>query len=551
MLDKSDGNSLRSGFLRHAKLNPNAPAVVVRGVTRSYGELEVTASRWANAIITAHGYLPERVGVFAYRSEASYAGTLAALFAGATFVPLNPTFPPEKTAAMISQADLDAIIVDTTCMPQLAAVLSSPINLCVIIPESEASEIPQVEARIVDKRELDRTLPLEQLPPLSLESTAYLLFTSGSTGVPKGVPVTHGNATYFIELMSRRYGIRPDDRFSQTFDQTFDLSVFDIFLAWRNGACVYSMASVDLLSPTKFINHHRLTVWFSVPSVPAHMCRRKTLLPDSLPTLRWSLFCGEPLVQRSAEAWQQAAPNSTLENLYGPTELTIACFAHRWDPVNSPALCRNGVVPIGRPYEGLMALVVDDELNPVEEGETGELCVGGPQTTPGYWRAPDITAERFVNLTVSKHEMRRFYRTGDLVAKLPEGDYVFLGRTDQQIKVVGHRVELGEIEAVLRSAPGVEYAVAFGWPVSAMSAESVVAFVCGNSPNTDVLMSLAKSALPPYMVPGRIFVVTEMPLNANGKVDRRALKERLMADGKHDQEDNLTLQQGAEEQARG
>ena len=530
MPDRADGASLRSGFLRNAQKSPAAPAVVVRGVTRSYGELESTARRWANAITGATGGRPERVGVFAYRSDVAYAGTLAALCAGATFVPLNPTFPAEKTAAMIEQADVDAMIVDTTCMPQLASVLDGRSTFCLITPEAEPPEVPAQGVRVIGKAELERTAPMAELPPLTPEDTAYLLFTSGSTGAPKGVPVTHGNAVYFIELMSRRYGVGPDDRLSQTFDQTFDLSVFDLFMAWSNGACVYGMAPVDLLAPTKFINENRITIWFSVPSVPAQMCRRNRLIPNTMPTLRWSLFCGEPLLQRSAEAWQVAAPNSVLENLYGPTELTIACFAHRWNPLTSPAMCRNGVVPIGRPYEGLMAAVVDEHLNAVAEGETGELCVAGPQTTPGYWRAPDITAQRFHYLPVSKYEQRRFYRTGDLVAKLPEGEYVFLGRADQQIKVLGHRVELGEIEAVLRGHAGVEHAVAFGWPVTAASADSVVAFVSGNNPDVQALMSLAKSALPPYIVPRQIFTIAEMPLNANGKVDRRVLKDRLLAE---------------------
>jgi amino acid adenylation domain-containing protein len=359
---------------------------------------------------------------------------------------------------------------------------------------------------------------------------AYLLFTSGSTGQPKGVPVTHVNAVYFMDVMSRRYDIVPEDRFSQTFDQTFDLSVFDLFMAWSNGACVYGMAPVDLLSPTRFINNHKLTVWFSVPSVPAQMCRRNTLLPNSLPTLRLSLFCGEPLVQRSAEMWQAAAPNSILENLYGPTELTIACFLHRWKPETSPAMCRNGVVPIGRPYGGLAALIIDSDLNTVPDGQAGELCVNGPQTTPGYWKNPAVTDQRYVFLPFSDRETRRFYRTGDLVTTVPNGEFVFLGRVDHQIKVLGHRVEPGEIEAALRSHPCVEDAIACPWPeLSPTTAEGIVAFVTGNEIETEALIAHAKAHLPPYIVPRQIFLLSEMPLNPNGKVDRRALQDRLRA----------------------
>lgn len=532
MLDRSDGPSLRRGFLSHAQLRPDAPALVARGQTRSYSELEQAARRQAAALVQLCGGRPQRVGLFAYRSETAYTGTLAALFAGATYVPLNPTFPPEKTAAMASAAGLDAIILDSTCMPQAAQVLPQLGRVRLLTPEADGVQVPGVDAAIVGRAGLLETQPLTDLPPISVEDIAYLLFTSGSTGKPKGVPVTHGNAVYFMDVMSRRYGIRAEDRFSQTFDQTFDLSVFDLFMAWGNGACVYAMAPVDLISPTRFINTHQLTVWFSVPSVPAQMCRRNTLRPGTLPTLRLSLFCGEPLVQRSAEMWQEAAPNSTLENLYGPTELTIACFLHRWDPATSPALCRNGVVPIGRPYDGLAALVVDDKLMPVPDGEPGELCVNGPQTTPGYWQNPETTAQRYVELPVSPYEKRRFYRTGDLVARTENGEYVFLGRADNQIKVLGHRVELGEIEAALRSDPSVEHAVACGWPESSSTtAEGIVAFVSGNAINTEALIAIAKQQLPPYIVPRQIFVLPEMPLNANGKVDRRALQEQLRAQG--------------------
>jgi amino acid adenylation domain-containing protein len=523
--DRENGSSLRANVLQQAARHPDRPAIVVRGATRSYAEIEDRARRWATVLTDACAGRPERVGLFAYRSETAYTGTLAAFCAGAAYVPLNPTFPADKTAAMIRQADLDALIVDQTCMAQLAPVLDHFAGTCILTPDT--SDRMNATVPVFDARALDRACPLSSLPPLTPEDTAYLLFTSGSTGAPKGVPVTHGNATHFLDVMSKRYAIHPEDRFSQTFDQTFDLSVFDLFMAWSNGACVYGMSPVDLLSPVRFVNKHELTVWFSVPSVPAQMLRRHTLAPASMPTLRWSLFCGEPLTQRCAEAWQAAAPASVLENLYGPTELTIACFVHRWDAAASPVLCRNGVVPIGRAYSGLSAVLVDEELNPVPADHPGELCVSGPQTTPGYWRAPDLTAERYVQLPISRHETRRFYRTGDLVARLPGGDYVFLGRADQQIKVLGHRIELGEIEAALREDPHVEHAVAFGWPLEAPAAEAIVAVVSGNGLDTNELLEHCRAALPPYVVPREIQVVGEMPLNANGKVDRKVLKQRL------------------------
>ena len=527
MLHRSNGISLRAGFLRHASLRPNALAFVVRGVSRTYSEVDRTARVWSNALTQLSGRRPQRIGLFAFRSETAYMGTLAALYAGATYVPLNPSFPAEKNAAMIHEAALDALIVDTTCAPHLTAVLAG-LPLPLLTPDLDSVEGASPEARVIGKSELAAFAPVGNLPPIAAEDTAYLLFTSGSTGKPKGVPVTHANAVYFMDVMSRRYGITPEDRLSQTFDQTFDLSVFDLFMAWSNGACVYGMAPVDLLSPGRFINQHKLTVWFSVPSVPAQMRRRNTLLPNSFPTLRLSLFCGEPLVQSSAEMWQAAAPNSVVENLYGPTELTIACFLHRWDPQTSPAMCRNGVVPIGRPYDGLAALIVDSELKPVAEGEPGELCVNGPQTTPGYWENPELTAQRYVNLPVSDHETRRFYRTGDLVAALPDGEFVFLGRADHQIKVLGHRVELGEIEAALRTHAGIEHAIACPWPeLSSTTAEGIVAFVTGNDIDADALIAHAKTQLPPYIVPRQIFTIPEMPLNANGKVDRKTLQERL------------------------
>jgi amino acid adenylation domain-containing protein len=529
LVDVADGPSLRRGFLRQAERTPDALALVVRGKTLTYAELSAKAKGWAAALLERLPHRPERIGIFAYRSEVSYVGTMAALMAGAAFVPLNPTFPPAKTAAMIEAADLDALIVDTTAAKQFETAIADKVGL-VLAPEHDTA-FSGMKGAILLSQDLRLHRRLKRFEPLALENTAYLLFTSGSTGEPKGVPVTHGNVLHFLDVMSRRYGIGANDRLSQTFDQTFDLSIFDLFMAWTNGACVYSMATIDLLAPTKFINQNGITVWFSVPSVIAQVLTRKTLLPGSMPNLRLSLFCGEALPSRSAMAWQSAAPNSIVENLYGPTELTIACFVYRWDSATSLASCRNDLVPIGRPLEGLGAVVVDDQLHSVDEGAIGELCVCGPQTAPGYWKDPAKTAERYVSLPTNRREMRRFYRTGDRVSRLPDGDYVFLGRGDNQVKILGHRVELAEIEATLRRNDDVEHAVAIPWPIVEGSAQGVVAFISGHNVKAHSLLQQAKKVLPAYMVPKEIVLVQRMLLNANGKVDRGALRELLVKRG--------------------
>jgi amino acid adenylation domain-containing protein len=458
-----------------------------------------------------------RVGVFGSRSEVSYTAALAALYSGAAFVPLNPRFPADRTRAMIGRAELDAIFVDKLASTQLAAVLDGLEKAPPVwLPESDSA------------RELASARPLAgELPPLPPERAAYLLFTSGTTGMPKGVPILHSNVRAFIDWAVERYRIEPGDRFSQTFDQTFDLSVFDLFVAWEAGACVYAMSPVDLLAPSRFINKNELTVWFSVPSVPAQMRKRNLLGPDTLPTLRWSLFCGEPLPRASAEAWQAAAPKSVVENLYGPTELTIACTVHRWDPKTSPGLCVNGMAPIGTPYPGLTAVLVDEDLRVVPEGDPGELCICGAQTSPGYWKDAAKTAERFVKIPASGRPDDLFYRTGDLTRCLPNGEYACLGRTDHQIKVRGFRVELGEIEGVLQKGAGVVQAVAIGWPVQEGTAQGIVAFVSGSGIDAAELQKACKASLSDYMVPSRLILMDDLPLNANGKVDRGALKTRL------------------------
>jgi amino acid adenylation domain-containing protein len=529
-MDRSDARSLRTDVLSHAARHPDDVALAVGGASIGYGELARTARAWAGRMIDARGGRLDRVGVFAYRSATAYTGVLAALCSGATFVPLNPTFPVARTRQMLRRAALDAVIVDPTAAAQIAEVLEADGDAPLLVVPDETAQVPRnLLERALGHRQLADAPPLSDLPPIVPEDLAYLLFTSGTTGEPKGVGVTHGNALHFMDVMSRRYGLTSADRLSQTFDQTFDLSVFDMFMAWHAGAMLCVPGKIDMLAPARFVAKHALTLWFSVPSVVALMRKKNLIKPGSMPTLRWSLFCGEPLPRASADAWQAAAPNSIVENLFGPTELTIACTVHRWTAGSARDDLVHDLVPIGRPLEGLGAVLVDEALRPVRDGEPGELCVSGPQTVPGYWQDPVRTAERFVQLPVSPFEQRRFYRTGDRVVALRDGSYAYLGRTDHQIKVLGFRVELGEIEAVLAHGRGVLQAACVGWPLEDSRATGIVGFVVGPDADPPALLADAQQRLPPYMVPNEILLLDEFPLNANGKVDRNALVAMLRA----------------------
>jgi amino acid adenylation domain-containing protein len=521
--------NLLHGFLRSSESFPDRPALQVEGRTWTFTELRDLAASFAATLQkNAPGGGPPLKAVFAYRTATAYAGVLGSLMHGHGYVPLNRTFPPDRTRVMLQRSGCREVIVDSESEKQLDQVIEGiDTKLLLVFPEREdvgelTRRFPQHQ--ILGSRDLENSgawEPAEASP----DSIAYLLFTSGSTGIPKGVMVAQRNVLAFIDVMIERYRITEEDRFSQMFDMTFDLSAFDMFVAWERGACLCVPSQSNLFMPAKFINDSGLTLWFSVPSTAVIMKGLGMLKPGHYPRLRLSLFCGEALPMEAVKAWAEAAPNSILENLYGPTELTIACTLYQWDNERSPAECQNGLVPIGYPYPGMTAFVGDEKQNEVAPGEEGELLLTGPQLSLGYWQDEQKTKAAFI-VPPGKKEV--YYRTGDRVRR-PVGDapLVYLGRMDHQIKVHGHRVELGEVEAVLRDEAKVDVAIAIGWPVTPSGAEGLVAFIQLPRGGADGILGRVKERLPSYMVPSRIQTVSNFPLNANGKVDRKALTKIL------------------------
>ncbi len=498
-MDTSNTGGLHSRFLRGLELSEGGVAVHVGEQAIGYQRLHELALLWGGALA---GTGASTVGVLAGKGVTSYAGILAGLYAGATVVPLRPDFPAARTAQMVEAAEVDAIIADARGLALLPEVLGGK-QLTVLAPEcgDQPSVLrPRGSQALVAPR------------PVSPDDTAYVLFTSGSTGRPKGVRIGHAATDHYFGLLDARYDFTPEDVFSQTFDLNFDCAMFDLFCAWGAGAPAVVLPGAAYRGLPAFVAERGLTVWFSTPSAIDLVRRTGGLTPDAMPGLRWSFFAGEALNVRDTADWRGAASSSIVENLYGPTELTITVAGYRWDDEETPRIAVNGVVPIGAVHAGHEQLLLGE--NDVEETDEGELCIAGPQMTPGYLDPSDEHG-RFL-----ERNGRRYYRTGDRVRRLGGDDLAYLGRLDSQVQVLGWRIELTEVEQALRDC-GVQDAVALGIP-GAAGTELFVFYTGPERPVIEMVRAL-RAVLPEGVIPRHYRNLDEFPLNSNRKIDRKTL----------------------------
>jgi amino acid adenylation domain-containing protein len=340
---------------------------------------------------------------------------------------------------------------------------------------------------------------------------AYLMFTSGTTGTPKGIAVTHANITACLDGAKGALPLFPEDRFSQMADIAFDVSVGEMFLCWTSGACLYVPTTGQSINPYRFIKDNRLTIWSSVPSVVRNLKRLDALEPRSFSCIRLALFCGEALPYSLARAWREAAHESAVINLYGPTEATIFATIGRWDGAEHDG----GTVPIGTALPGMATRV---EAEDGAEAAVGELLLSGPQLVSGYWNNEPATRRAFV----TDEAGTTWYRTGDAVSADSQHGLIFRGRLDSQVKCRGFRIDLHEVEQVVARAIGSGFAVVVPVQNSDGLCESLVAF-CDQPLEESASRKHCAEELPGYMVPSRIIQISDFPLMANGKIDRQRL----------------------------
>ena len=495
-------SNLAHSFHEQACAHPDRVALHVAGASYSYTELAGWVARAASALGPA-----QKVGVLASRTLGAYVGVLSSSWCGAAYVPLNPKLPDERLARIFKIVALDALIVDEIGLARLTPDLRAIAPRLILDVSGRLHSLPADRLRAPVHRDMD--------------DLAYILFTSGTTGVPKGVMISLGSVARFLRAMRPRVCLVPSDRVSQTSDLTFDVSVFEMFGAWGAGASVNVVPTNQLMAPARFITDQRLTVWSSVPSIAAFMRRMKMLKPGAFPSLRYSVFAGEALSYSLAEAWQSAAPSSVVENLYGPTEATVYFLGATVGPDFPPTPSRN-TVPSGKPLPGLEASILDESLAFLPPGREGQLAISGGQLAQGYYGEPDLTHRRFPTIGG-----KTWYLTGDLACQDERGVFHHLGRIDHQVKILGQRVELEEVEAHLRAVSGSDNVAAVAWPIQDGVAAGIVAFTSGVATPPQQLREALCRLVPPYMVPRGIIELDSLPLGSSGKIDRRALVRYL------------------------
>jgi len=523
---------LQDYLAQQAEKRPDAIGVVMGDQSVSYGELEAESNQLARRLLGWGCRGGDRICLFLPKTPSAVMAMVSVLKAGCAYVPIDVESPARRIEKIVRAAEPSAIIVTSSTRSLVDELFTlGCFDAAITIVSIDDSEFEGANFRpaysSIDWRD-ESTDPLGQLG--SPEDAAHLLFTSGSTGTPKGVVIKHSNVIAFVDWAVGYFGMDASDKVSGHPPLHFDLSTFDIYGALAAGAELHLIPPSLNLVPHKLaqlIRDSELTQWFSVPSAMTYMAKLGAVGPGEFPLLERVLWCGEVLPTPTLIHWMQCLPQARFTNLYGPTEATIAssyytvpvCPTRETEPI-----------PIGTACPGEELLVLDDGLQPVPLGAIGDLYIGGVGLSPGYWRDEQKTRAVFLENSRLPGSSARIYKTGDLARIGQDGQAYFLGRADTQIKSRGHRIELGEIETALsaleclrESAVTAMQADGFeGWTICCayVSAERE-----GARPAE--VKGMLRESLPPYMLPSRWLAMDELPKNANGKIDRRALRERF------------------------
>lgn len=484
-------------------------AISVEGKLYSYQKLFSYAKLIAMQL---QKYSEQRCVIIANRNLTAYASLLGVLLAGKAYIFLNTKDSIERINDNFLCVNTSLLICDSNNQP-IANKLFSLSNKMIQIFHFDFEEFESLNSNY---SKLKKTYLY-----------AYMMFTSGSTGKPKCVPVSHANLKSYLENIIQRLKPTECDRFSQITELTFDLSVHDIFTCWSVGACLYILPENHIIGIPKYIKDNKISFWCSVPST-IHLLHQLKRLSSPFLSIRYSIFCGEALSNDLAKLWHQYTPNSAIDNFYGPTEATVAIMAYRWQPD-----LENNIVPLGYPFPNQFIFLLDSNLKPVKKNQIAEIFLSGAQVTQHYWNNPQLSNEKYICYKENKMKFMA-YRTGDLAYFDPNYGYIFKGRSDDQMKIRGYRVEKIEVESILKTITKTELTAVLPYKQDLMgNVLSLICFLVNPTISMDEIITKCRQNMLDYMIPSHFIRLNAFPYNKNGKVDYKQLekfidhKERL------------------------
>ncbi|MFP1632876.1 AMP-binding protein [Zhengella sp. ZM62] len=489
-------NSLPSRLRNVAERYAEQPAIRAQGHEISYGALISMANTLDRTLqILSNNNTQIRIAIFTNRDVATYSAIYTCLANGYCYIPINPNWPNDRILNVFAQAKPSLVYCSSPDKNKHAMECVRAVQIPIIHMSLDRDPI---EFSVTDNIIFQSH---------NLNNLAYIMFTSGSTGMPKGVPITYDNLLSYADSMIDIYPFSNMEIIAQAVEMTFDLSVHDMVLTWMQGGKLLSIPAGAAQMAPRMIKNSNANHWLTVPSAAAQAKTLGLLKPKTLQSLKTLFFCGEALPESLAITCAQAAPNARIVNLYGPTEATIAFSSYEWgiSPNN------NETVPLGEPIGNQqMKLSVD-----------GEIMLSGLQLSPGYLNDNQKTKEKFVI-----EDGTRWYLTGDLGTYDQESGFLFRGRLDSQIKLRGYRVELGEVEGALRQSANTDLVAAVaGSPDAPSSYTRLFGFVSGATFREQEIIFRLREILPTYMIPDRIIFLESMPKNTNDKIDYVYLKE--------------------------